>query len=243
MAMADPDDSDGPFAPWSSICLSCRTALEDPSGCDGGADHRVVDLMTRAGQEALLDAVWAAPEDLRLLGEPRPCGASPVGPAGPRRSERRGRAEGRPGRSPLGREPCLAYGLALLTNRPAIGQRDVLWREAATFGFNVRLDQGGTVRIAPGRIRFEVDRHHAYYAPRSHASEHLPGALGIRITGELDFIPFDEALEDVVRPGDRVELLGTVELREDITAERASPRAPAPTVLVPVGIPILRRVI
>src|SRR5215471_12757431 len=124
MAMADPDDSDGPFAPWSSICLSCRAALEG----------------------------------LSLLGEPRPCGASRGTASGPRRSERRGRAEGRPGRSPLGREPCLAYGLALLTNRPAIGQRDVLWREAATVGFNVRLDQGGTVRIAPGRVRFEVDR-------------------------------------------------------------------------------------
>jgi hypothetical protein len=241
--MPDPDESDGPFSPWSSICLSCRTALEDPSGCDGGPDHRVVDLMTRAGQEALLDEVWAAPEGLSLLGEPRPCGAAGAALLGPRRSERRGRAEGKTGRSPLGREPCLAYGLALLTNRPAIGQRDVLWREAATVGFSVRLDEGGTVRIAPGRIRFEVDRHHAYSAPRSQAAEHLPGALGIRITGELDFIPFDAALEQVVRPGDRVELLGTVELREDTTAPRPFPRAPAQTVLVPVGIPIVRRVI
>jgi len=242
MAMPDPDDSDGPFAPWNSICLSCRTALEDPSGCDGGADHRVVDLMTRDGQEALLDTVWAAPEGVSLLGEPRPCGA-PEASGWPRANDRLGRAEGRPALSPLGREPCLAYGLALLTNRPAIGQRDVLWREAATVGFTVRLDHGGTVRIAPGRIRFEVDRHHAYYAPRSHAAEHLPGALGIRITGELDFIPFDEALEDVLRPGDRVELLCDVQMREDTTAERPFPRAPAPTVLVPVGIPILRRVV
>jgi hypothetical protein len=231
------------FSPWDAICLDCRTALiGGASRCDQGAQHRVVGLMTRAGQEALLDEVWAAPDDgpPGLLGDPRPCGAPDL-PFELRRSPRRGRVEGRPALSPLGREPCLAYGLALLTNRPAVGQRDVLWREAATVGFNVRLDDGGTVRVPRGRIRFEVDRHHAYYAPRSHAAEHLPGALGIRITGELDFIPFDEALEDVLRPGDRVELLGHVVLREDTTVERPFPRAPAPTVLVPAGTPAFRR--
>jgi hypothetical protein len=196
--------------------------------------------MTRDGQEALLDTVWALPEGLGLLSEPRPCGAGEIS-LGSRRDGRRGRVEGKAAMSPIGREPCLAYALALLTNRPAIGRRDVLWREAATVGFSVRLDDGLLVRVPPGRLRFEVDRHHAYYAPRTQAAEHLPGALGIRITGELDFVPFDEALEDVLRPGDRVELLGRVELREDLTAERPFPRAPAPTVLVPTGTPVIRR--
>jgi hypothetical protein len=210
--------------------------------CDQGAHHRVVNLMTHEGQDALLDEVWSGPETVGPLGDLRPRGA--VGPsvAPPRLQGRRGVAEGRPVPSPLGGAACLAYGLALLTNRPAVAGHDVLWREGATVGFSVRLDDSALVRVPHGRVRFEVDRQRAYYAPRTHAAEHLPAGLGIQISGEPDFVPFDAALEDVLRPGDRVELVGVFSLREDTTAERPSPRAPAPTVLVPAGIPLLRRI-
>jgi hypothetical protein len=240
--MVDPAETSGAFGRWRAICLDCRTALETVQDCDGGRDHRVVDLMKPEGQEALLDEVWPATGAVAPRDPPRPFGAPSVWLRQPRRVAGRGVAEGRVARSPLGREPCLAYGLALLVNRPAVPRRDVVWREGATIGFSIRLEDGALVRVPAGRVRFEVDRHRAYYAPRAQAANHLPGALGIRITGELDFVPFDEALEDVLRPGDRVELLGAVELREDRTAERPSPRAPAPTVLVPVGTPRLRRI-
>jgi hypothetical protein len=241
--MADPgSNSGGAFSPWTAICLACRSALATVGACEEDAAHRVVNLMTRDGQEELLAAVWAGPETLGLSGDLRPRGA----PDGSLRlagmSARRGIAEGIAAPSPLGREPCLAYGLTLLTNRPAFVLQDVMWREAATMGFTVRLEEGAVMRVPPGRVRFEVDRQRAYYAPRDQAAEHLPAGLGIHIIGEPDFVPFDAALEDVLRPGDAVELVGTVELREDTTAEQPSPRTPAPTVLVPSGTPSIRRV-
>jgi len=240
--MSDRAGQSAIFGPWTAICLICRTGFAAVTSCDESAAHRVVDLMTREGQEALLDEVWSGPETVGPFGDLRPRG----GPSGSRapsaRRGRRGVAEGRPVPSPLGGAPCLAYGMALLTNRPAVASQDVLWREAATVGFTVRLDDSGLVRVPPGRVRFEVNRLRAYYAPRAQAAEHLPGGLGIQIAGEPDFVPFDAALEDVLRPGDRVELLGAFELREDVTAKRTSPRAPAPTLLVPGGTPVVRRI-
>lgn len=240
-ALADVSSSGVGFASWRALCLGCRTALAKVAACDAEADHRVVDLMSREGQEALLGEVWDGPETLGPLGDLRPRGAADVWMPLARRTPRRGIAEGRTVLSPLGREPCVAYGLALVTNRPAVARRDVVWREAATLGFSVRLDDGALVRVPAGRVRFDVDRQRAYYAPRAQAAEYLPAGLGIQIIGEPDFIPFDKALEDVVRPGDRVEIVSRVELHEDRRAERPSPRDPAPTVLVPVGPVLLRR--
>jgi hypothetical protein len=240
--MPDRRGTTGIFGPWAAICLTCRTGFATVGACDEDPSHRVVDLMTREGQEALLDEVWSGDETVGPFGEPRPRGGPGISswPA-PRRGHR-GVAEGRPAPSPLGGAPCLAYGMALLTNRPAVASNDVLWREAATVGFTVRLDDSGLVRIPAGRVRFEVNRLRAYYAPRAQAAEHLPAGLGIQIAGEPDFVPFDAALEDILRPGDRVELLGAFELREDTSAQRPSPRAPAPTLLVPDGTPVVRRI-
>jgi hypothetical protein len=240
--MSDRGGSSAVFGPWRAICLTCRTGFSTVGACDAGESHRVVDLMTREGQEALLDEVWTGPETVGPFGDLRPRGGPGVSLLPGRAPRRRGIAEGRPAPSPLGGAPCLAYGMALLTNRPAVASHDVLWREAATVGFSVRLDDSGLVRIPAGRVRFEVDRLRAYYAPRAQAAEHLPAGLGIQIAGEPDFVPFDAALEDILRPGDRVELLGVFELREDVSAERPSPRAPAPTLLVPGGTPVVRRI-
>jgi hypothetical protein len=241
---ADPSDVSGVFGRWQAICLACRTALPAAAGCDRGGEHRVVDLMTLEGQAALLDEVWSGPDTVGPFGDVRPRGAAELAltAADPGAPARRGRAEGRAAPSPLGRLPCLAYALALLTGRPATARRDVLWQESAAVGFSVRLDDGALVRIPPGRVRLEIDRQRAYRPPRVHASEHLPAGLGIQIAGEPDFVPFDEALEEILQPGERVELLGEVELREDPTGEPRPPRAPAPTVLVPVGTPLLRRI-
>ena len=229
-------------SPWGALCLGCRTAFEQVAACDEAADHLVVNLMSREGQEALLGEVWRGPETMGPLGDLRPRGAPDLWVRSARREGRRGVVEGRSALSPLGRLPCVAYGLALLTNRPAVARQDVVWREAATVGFNVRLDDGLLVRIPSGRVRFDVDWQRAYYAPRAQVAEYLPAGLGIQIDGEPDFIPFDRALEDVVRPADHVEILGVVEPREDRDARRSSLRDPAPTILIPVGAPVIRRV-
>lgn len=237
----DASSSSGASSPWAAVCLGCRTAFERVSACDEEPAHRVVDLMSREGQEALLGEVWHGPETLGPLGDLRPRGASDLCVPPARPGILRGVVEGRVAPSPLGRQRCVAYALALVTNRPAVARQDVVWREAATVGFFVRLDDGAQVVVQAGRLRFDVDRQRAYYAPRAQVAEYLPAGLGIRIAGEPDFIPFDRALEDVLRPADRVELVGTVEVHEDRRTPRAWRRDPVPTVLMPVGIPLIRR--
>src|SRR5262245_34851837 len=133
--MVDRGGSNGIFGPWTAICLTCRAGLAGVGPCEESTGHRVVDLMTLEGQDALLEEVWSGPETVGPLGDLRPRGGPGVSLWPERGRGHRGIAEGRPVPSPLGRLPCLAYGMALLTNRPAVASQDVLWREAGTVGF------------------------------------------------------------------------------------------------------------
>src|SRR4051812_38452179 len=138
--MADRVGTSGIFGPWTAICLACRTGFPYVTSCDQGEQHRVVDLMTLEGQEALLEQVWSGPETVGPFGDLRPRGGPGISLGLAARRGHRGIAQGRSARSPLGGSACVAYGMALLTNRPAVASHDVLWREAATVGFTVRLD-------------------------------------------------------------------------------------------------------
>jgi hypothetical protein len=174
----------------------------------------------------------------RLL---RPRGASRLPKLVAGRETRYGIVEGEPLPSPLRDQGCVAYGISLRTARAAAGAGDVVWREAASFGFTLRLDDGSAVFVPPGRIHFDVDPKRAARATRERAAARLPADLGVEVGGELASLPFDQAFEEVLRPGDRVAVVGTVELREAPGAERPSLREAIPAVLVPTGTPVLVR--
>jgi len=42
------------------VCLGCRSLLADGESCDGGPGHHVVDVATKKGRGALVDAVWGS---------------------------------------------------------------------------------------------------------------------------------------------------------------------------------------
>jgi hypothetical protein len=58
------------------------------------------------------------------------------------------------------------------------------------------------------------------------------------IDDSLPYVPSDVAYERIVRPGDRVAITGTFDMREDPTP-RASLRDPARQILVLAGTPVL----
>ena len=153
---------------------------------------------------------------------------------------RLGIAAGNPRPSPLRGQSCLAFGIVLRSVRPEVPTRTVMWREAATSGFAVILDDGTRVRVPAGRIRLIGSPDDARPVPRERAEARLPGSLGVAVPGELPEFPFDQATEEIIRPGDRVAILSPLEPREDPDEPPASLRAPANLMLIPVGVPIVR---
>jgi hypothetical protein len=173
--------------------------------------------------------------------ELRPCGvrtSSALAPVGSGARPRAGVAQGETFRSPLRDEECLAFEISLRADNPYRGGADLVWREAATRGFSIQLDDGEAVRIPAGSIRLSR-------APASARASHvdarkrLPPEVDADSDVGLPCVPSAAAFEQIVRPGDRIAVVGPLEMREDIAASKESPRAPSPTVLVPVGTPVL----
>jgi hypothetical protein len=165
--------------------------------------------------------------------------ALPPAGEGPARS---GIAHGDPFQSPLGYEPCLAFEAWLRADNSQAKGADIVWRESGTAGFFVRLDDGETVRIPAGPVRLWCD-FPGTPASEPAARQRLPPALGDDGDAALPCVPPAAAFEQLLRPGDRVTVLGPQEPRElredDDSAPRESLRAPARRVLVPVGTPVL----
>jgi hypothetical protein len=152
-----------------------------------------------------------------------------------------GVVEGDPTPSPLRAEPCLAYAISLRARNPIDPARDVLWREAAApSSFAVRLDDGQTVRVPAGPIWFEAHRETARGASVERARQRLPPDLRGTVQ-ELAFVPYDEALEDLLRPGDSVVLASELARVEDRSAPRVPLRHPAPAVLLAASPVVLHK--
>jgi hypothetical protein len=291
-----------PAAKPTSICLDCRTALPRGAACDGGPEHRVVDLERQDGRQDYLREVWGpASRQRRLraiaraslvgsgvgaLAQALECGsldlgaltaalalvligallfgavsyvAGKIGDAARRRRFLRpygalyrprlppaadviiGIAEGKPLRSPLRGEPCLAFDIVLRSKYPGALGSNVLYREAGSDGLSVRLDTGEAVQIPAGRIRLVSSPGRPSAAARDRVLAHLPAGLGIAIEGELSDLPFDEAVEEVIRPGDRLAILSPVAQRELRDGPPESLRAPARLhAAAAIGLPVLR---
>jgi len=150
---------------------------------------------------------------------------------------RLGIAEGETFRSPLGDEDCLAFEISLRAENARGAGADLVWREARTGGFTVRLDDGETVRIPPGSIRLSRAPDSARTS-HAEACKRLLPELGNDDVG-LPCVPSTAAFEQIVRPGARVAVVGPLESHEDGDAPRESLRAPSRMILVPVGTPVL----
>ncbi|MDI1445004.1 hypothetical protein [Polyangium sp. 6x1] len=140
--------------------------------------------------------------------------------------------------APATGKSCVAWALDLRNDR-FLGT-DLMLHDAETTGFDVKLDDGTTLRVPGGRIRIEgprerVDRSDAppvdgFVQTITHQDD--PEDEG------LDPFPFDTVDEIVVRPGDRVRIFGEVE-REVDPAAPGGYRAPN-AILVPTGVPAIR---
>ncbi len=127
----------------------------------------------------------------------------------------------------------VAYALELHT-KTAFGG-DALLRDAMTAGFEVKLDDGRIVRVPPGRVTVvgqlpvaDVDRGRV----DAFLGELDPGG------GSRSLFPYDHARAVVLNAGDRIDVLGDLELSAD-GSEAHAYRASA-GLLVPVGVPVLR---
>lgn len=207
--------------------------------------QRVISLANPAGRLALVEQVWGLPgvrrSRFRIQWPARPRRLGRI----PRWIGRIARALGRFGRAPeprgtstwvpsprtkvrgavLDREQsgalvapasgaeCLAFGLELHARS---ANRPVVLRDALTSGFDVELVDGRRVRVLPGRVRIDGDAR-TYRPAEAPALDAFLDALDPGRTPDepLDPIPFDLAIERVVRAGAVIELASDFELAGD----------------------------
>jgi hypothetical protein len=171
--------------------------------------------------------------------EPRPNGALmlPVR----HRSARRARgvvvADQPKGKNPITGEPCVGWAAELTTKR--FLSTAVMLRDGASFGFDVRLEDGRVARVPAGLLRL-------HRGGDEQTSGDLEGYLSSVdpshvATDEEPAIPYDRAAVIDVRPGDEVELAGDLHLAPDPDAPQTY-RGVAAMVLVPNETIAIRRV-
>ncbi len=107
-------------------------------------------------------------------------------------------------------------------------------RDAVTAGFDVQLDDGRVVRVPAGRIavRGKLQKEPV---TEERLERYLREVDPSRATESRDLFPHDFARALVVRPGDRVDVLGELEPLADASGSSGY-RANA-GVLAPVGVP------
>jgi hypothetical protein len=156
--------------------------------------------------------------------------------------------------SPVAGLECVGYAVELrLLSR---GEERVMYRDAVTCGFEIELDDGERARVPPGRVRLlgplrqvvdfdnpGIERYLRGTEARGQApppwmsgDTSVPGE---RIPSLLDPLRYDVVAEATISPGDRVELASPFE-PEVSGHEETGYRDPAPTVLTPRGVPVLR---
>jgi hypothetical protein len=175
----------------------------------------------------------------RRRNEPRACGA--LLPPVRRRTERKVTGVVLPskstGRNPINNEQCLGWAAELSVTRWLT--RHVMLRDGASFGFEVRLDDGRVARVPAGMIRLErggreersiyIDNYLKSVDPQYRDGDPEPA------------IPYEEAASTEIRVGDRVELFGELNVIPDPEATPTYRGATA-MVLAPNDVPLIRRV-
>jgi hypothetical protein len=188
--------------------------------------------------------VWAIGKLIAYINrkrqEPKPHGALLL----PTRhySERRVRGtvedEEPKGVSPLTKKPCVAWAAELTCKRWLT--RHVMLRDGASFGFDIRLDDGRLARIPAGMVRLHRGgREDDSPAVATDYLQQIDPAY--RADDEEPPIPYDEAATLDLRPGDRVEIFGELHVSADPGAAETY-RGTTAMVLRPTDVPLIRRV-
>jgi hypothetical protein len=165
--------------------------------------------------------------------------------AGPRRSvAATGRARVRGAAalvSPGGGEPCAAWEVELRFHGPW-GDRVTL-RAGATAGMELALDDGEVVRIAAGPIALDERAVQVDDAASPGLVELLRALDPARPRGDrFSPVPYNVVAETLLFVEDRVEVVGALEPVVARRSGEATYRDAPRTVLVPRGLPVLRRI-
>ncbi|MGZ5966031.1 MAG: hypothetical protein ACXWP4_00090 [Polyangiales bacterium] len=139
------------------------------------------------------------------------------------------------GSAPFALEACAGWALELTCKR-FVGNA-VMMRDGESFGFEVRTDRGQVIRIAPGMLRLvrggETDEPNETML-REHVAS-IDGGAG-RSEEDLAPIPFERAQAIEVRPGDRIEVIATMD------AADSGYRHADGSLLVVRGVPSVRKI-
>lgn len=128
-----------------------------------------------------------------------------------------------------------AYGYAMELHEKRVLGGGAMMRDARTAGFELAMDDGRIVRVPEGRIRVlsPVTRTDSEEKKVEQFVESIDGARA----NEPTVFPFDFVRAVTIEDGDRVELLGELEIAQ--TGEASGYRENA-NVMQPVGVPYLR---
>jgi hypothetical protein len=170
-----------------------------------------------------------------------PVGAEPLQFASALRRGRRGQVAGELALvSPASATECLAYAVEL-HYEGHWGDR-VMYRDAVTAAMTVELEGGGRARVPAGRIRLVGVMHQEIDVDNVMLERHLLGFDPQRSPDSaFDPLRYNVVYEQVIVPGDRVELVSEFQPTINLEAEPTHYRESAPSVLVPRGVPVVRR--
>jgi hypothetical protein len=141
--------------------------------------------------------------------------------------------------SPASGTECIAYALELRVEAGG-GPRTIL-RDAVTTGFTVHLDGGGLAEVPPGRLRILGEMQQQVDVDNLLLDDHLRTILpGHRPESPFNPLYHNVVCEQLLLPGDQVELAGLFEPTPSRHAEATMYRDAPPSILAPRGIPLLR---
>ncbi len=158
----------------------------------------------------------------------------------PPQSGPRGAASGHAdAQAPASGAACLAFCLEL--RHISRGAERLLYRDSITTGFDVALDTGGLARIPPGRIHLSgASRQVVDFDNRDVAMYLRQVDPGHDPDARFDPLRYSVIFEQLLLPGQRVELLSRFEPRVARTLREGGYRDPALSHLAPVGVPFVR---
>lgn len=134
---------------------------------------------------------------------------------------------------------CLGYALELHLMDPQ-GDK-LMYRDVVTGGFDVRLEAGGLARVPAGRFHFLGPIHQVIDFDNLEMEDYLREVdRGHEPDSRFDPLRYNVIFEQVIVPGDRVELVSAFEPAVEADAGETSYREPAPSHLAPVGTPVIR---
>ena len=134
----------------------------------------------------------------------------------------------------------LAHGLRLF--RKHSNQSKLMLSDGECAGITLKTEAGGTLYIAPGRIRLEAAAGLAKEASPGAVASYLQALDGdyLEDPEELELFPHDRAEEITLRRGDRLEVLNQLENVADPRSQEGGYREAAASILMPVGVPRIR---